>query len=68
MHTFVRSSLVALLLGAVTAPLAAQDIRPLHSGPNGPASGGDSASAEVRLTSSATDAPTWIPRPSRCCT
>ena len=33
MDLFVRSSLVALLVGTVAAPLAAQDIRPLSSGP-----------------------------------
>lgn len=33
MHKFIRSSLVALLLGALTAPLAAQDIRPYSAGP-----------------------------------
>lgn len=33
MHTFIRSTLVALLLGAVTAPLMAQDIRAISSGP-----------------------------------
>ncbi len=33
MRLFVRSSLVALLVGAVAAPLAAQDIRAISSGP-----------------------------------
>lgn len=33
MRTFIRSTLVALLLGAVTAPLMAQDIRAISSGP-----------------------------------
>ena len=33
MRMFIRSTLVALLLGAVTAPLMAQDIRAISSGP-----------------------------------
>ncbi|MEP6745820.1 MAG: hypothetical protein ABJB33_10030 [Gemmatimonadota bacterium] len=33
MHSSVRSALVVLLLGAVAAPLAAQDIRPISRGP-----------------------------------
>jgi len=34
MRTLIRSTLVALLLGAVTAPLMAQDIRAISSGPS----------------------------------
>lgn len=33
MRNVVRSALVALLIGTLTVPLAAQDIRPLSSGP-----------------------------------
>lgn len=33
MRTFIRSTFVALLLGAVTVPLVAQDIRAISSGP-----------------------------------
>ena len=33
MQLLVRTSLVALLVGAVAAPLVAQDIRPLSTGP-----------------------------------